>query len=500
MLEFIFEALKMFQNPVVIIVIIIAQLFGVFIGLTPGLTATLAVALLVPFSYFMDPLSGIGMIIALEAVAIFAGDIPAVLFRIPGTPSSAAQTIDAYLLGRKKSPSEVLYVDLAFSTLGGIVGSLILIFAASLIAEFASKFSTVEYFWLVVWGLSMAIIISSEDPKKGFIGVLIGFLAATIGIDYVYGFPRFTFGIIEVQKGISFIPAMIGLFAIPELVNLSKAVVERKYIMELKEGIGKTSFSLIRESLGKYKSVFARSSLLGTFVGALPGAGADIAAWIAYGLGKRLSKKPEEYGKGSLEGVVAATSANNAGLGGAWIPALVFGIPGDSITAIAIGALMAQGLRPGPLLFQENRVLITALFITFIIANIFLIFIGYLAIRASSKLLKVPRNVLIPLIFVFCVVGAYSVNNSLFDVWIMFLFGVIGVLLSKWGVPLQTVVLAIILGPMIEYNFTTSLMKSGMNIGVFFSRPIAVLLSIMVIFSWILPSILKRMKKVKELK
>ncbi|MDI3502199.1 MAG: putative tricarboxylic transport rane protein [Archaeoglobi archaeon] len=488
------DAFAMLQNPMVIAAIILAQLFGVFIGLTPGLTATLAVALLVPFSYFMDPLTGIGMIIALEAVAIFAGDIPAVLFRIPGTPSSAAQTIDAYLLGRKKSPSEVLYVDLIFSTLGGIIGSLILIFAASIIAEFASKFSTIEYFWLVVWGLSMAIIISSDDPKKGLIGVLIGFLATTIGVDYVYGFPRFTFGIIEFQKGISFIPAMIGLFAIPELVNLSKVVLEKKYIMEPRGEMRKTSFSLIKESIRNYKSVFARSSVIGTFIGALPGAGADVAAWIAYGLGKRLSKKPEEYGKGSLEGVVAATSANNAGLGGAWIPALVFGIPGDSITAIAIGALMAHGLRPGPLLFQENRVLITALFITFIIANIFLIFIGYFAIRASTKFLKVPRNILIPLIFIFCVIGAYSVNNSLFDVWVMFIFGIIGIFLSKWGVPLQTVVLAIILGPMIEYNFTTSLMKSGMNIGVFFSRPLAIVLSIMVILSWILPFILGKMR------
>jgi len=492
MFEYLIEALKMFNDPTIILAIILAEFFGVFLGATPGLTATLGVALLVPFSYFMDPLVGIAMIVALEAVAIFAGDIPAVFFRIPGTPSSAAQTIDAYQLGRKRHPAEVLHVDLFFSSMGGLVGSIILIFAASIIAEFASNFSSVEYFWLVIWGLSMAVIISSEDPKKGIIGVLIGFLLSTIGLDYVYGFPRFTFGMTEFMKGVSFIPAMIGLFAIPELVNLAKTSIEERYFIDVAKERSEKLFRLLKEGFRKHKNVFLRSSLVGTFIGALPGAGGDVAAWIAYGVGKRMSKNPEEYGKGSLEGVVASTSANNSAISGAWIPALVFGIPGDSVTAIAIGALMAHGLRPGPLLFEQNRVLITALFLTFIIANLLMLLIGSFAIRMSSKILRIPKNILIPIIFVFCVLGSYSVENSLFDVWVMFLFGILGIFLSKWGVPLQAVVLAIILGPMVEYNFTASLLKSGMNFGIFFSRPVAVVLAFLVIGSWILPFVLKR--------
>ncbi|MCC6021958.1 MAG: tripartite tricarboxylate transporter permease [Desulfurococcaceae archaeon] len=487
-----YDALQLALQPNVIFAVIIAEFFGVFIGAMPGLTATMATALLVPFTYFMDPLAGISMIIAMATVAIFSGDIPAVLLKIPGTPASAAQTIDAYQLGRRK-PASTLGVDLVCSALGGLTGSLILMFSAPALAEFTSNFSTVEYFWLTLWGLSMAIVISAEEPIKGVLGVVIGFLIASIGIEPVYGYVRFTFGSVELLNGISFIPAMIGFFAIPELLRQISRPHERYSIQLLK---GEKVFDLVVVALKKFKTVIVRSALIGTFIGALPGAGADIAAWTSYGVAKRVSKKPEEYGKGSLEGVVAATTANNAAISGAWIPTLVFGIPGDSITAIALGALMAHGLRPGPMLFERYGSLITAFFIIFIIANLLMILIGYLAIKLSTNILRVPRNILVPVIAVFCVIGAYAVNNSIFDVWVMLVLGILGYFMGRLGIPIPSVVLAIILGPMVEFNFITSLIKSDLNPIVFVSRPIAIGLAILTIFTWVLPFI--RVRRIRR--
>ncbi len=479
----IYESLQLVLQPHVISAVILAELFGVFIGAMPGLTATMATALLVPFTYFMDPLAGISMIISMATVAIFSGDIPAVLLKIPGTPASAAQTIDAYQLGRRK-PLSTLGTDLFCSALGGLVGSLILIFTAPALAEFTANFSTVEYFWLTLWGLSMAIVISAEEPVKGVLGVVIGFLIASIGIEPVYGYVRFTFGTTELLNGISFIPAMIGLFAVPELLRQILRPHERYSVQLLK---GEKVFSQVINVLKRYKVVVARSSLIGTFIGALPGAGADIAAWVSYGVTKRTSKKPEEFGKGSLEGVVGATTANNAAISGAWIPTLVFGIPGDSITAIALGALMAHGLRPGPMLFERHGTLVTAMFIIFILANLLMLLIGYLAVRLSSNILRVPRNVLVPVVAVFCVIGSYAVNNSMFDVWVMLSLGILGYFMDRLKIPIPSVVLAIILGPMVEFNFITSLIKSDLNPIVFVSRPIAVGLALLTMITWILP-------------
>ncbi len=483
-----FEVLQMILQPNVLFAILIAEFFGVFIGAMPGLTATMATALLVPFTYFMDPLTGISMIIAMAAVAIFAGDIPAVLLKIPGTPASAAQTLDAYVLGRTK-PVSTLYTDLTCSVIGGIVGSLILIFTSPVLAEFAVNFSSVEYFWLTLWGLSMAVVISAEKPIKGVLGVIIGFLIATIGIEPVYGYVRFTFGRVELLGGISFIPAMIGLFAVPELLRQISRPYERYEVQLLKS---KKPYEMALTALSKFKTTITRSALIGTLIGALPGAGADIAAWTSYGVTKRLSKKPEELGKGSLEGVVAATSANNAAISGAWIPLLVFGIPGDSITAIALGALMAHGLRPGPMLFQRHGTLITAIFAVFILANLLMLLVGYISIKLSSNMLRIPRNILVPLIALFCVIGSYAVNNSLFDVWSMFVLGILGYFMERLGIPIPSVVLAIILGPMVEFNFITTLMKSDLNPLIFVSRPISIALAVLALFTWILPFIRTR--------
>lgn len=483
-------ALQLLLNPYVLLALIAGEVLGLFIGAMPGLTATMGAALIVPFTYFMDPLAGIAMIVGLSTVAIFAGDIPAVLLRIPGTPASAAQTLDAYQLSRKH-PLSTLVIDLVCSSMGGIIGALLLMFLSSLLAEFASNFSTVEYFWLALWGLSMAIVIAAESPIKGTIAVALGFLISSVGIDPVYGYPRFTLHRTELLNGISFIPVMIGLFAIPELIKQISASSKSFTINTLSEtGV----FNFVLKQVRKFKRVFITSALIGTFIGALPGAGADIAAWVAYGVGKRTSKNPEMYGKGAVEGVIASTSANNAAISGSWIPLLVFGIPGDSITAIALGTLLTHGLRPGPTLFEKYDTLTTGIFLAFIFANLMMLLVGYVGIRLSTNILKVPRNILVPIIATFSVVGAYAVNNSIFDVWIMFIFGIIGYFMERARIPLSSVVLAIILGPMVEFNFITTLIKANNDPLIFISRPIALGLAILTLVTWTLPILMSKLK------
>ena len=382
--------LSLVLDPYVIFVMIGAAAFGLLVGSIPGLTATMATALLIPVTFFMDPVPAIAAIVTTVATAIFAGDIPGALLRIPGTPASAAYCDEAFAMTRKGKAQLALGVGLSSSVIGGLVGAVVLMLATSALAEFAFKFSSYEYFWLACLGLSSAVVVSSGSTLKGFVSLLIGLFISTIGIDLISGHPRFTFGSTEMLGGVSFIPAMIGMFAISEVLRYvassdkGRPSVPKQSMNSLFKGVGGI--------LGKYKFNVARGSSIGAITGVLPGAGADIAAWVAYGVSKRTSKNKEEYGKGHVEGLVDASSANNAGLAGAWVPALVFGIPGDSITAIAIGVLYMKGMNPGPMIFQENPQLLNAVFIVFFLANLLLLPLGYLAIRLSTQLLKIPSK------------------------------------------------------------------------------------------------------------
>lgn len=318
------------------IAILGAAVFGMFMGAVPGLTATMATALLVPVTFFLDPIPAIATMITAVAVAIFAGDIPGCLLRMPGTPASAAYTDESYQMSMKGEAKKALGISLLASAFGGLFGTAVLIFVAPALAEFAVKFSSAEYFWLVVLGLSCAAGIGASDPLKGLAALMLGLGISTIGMNNSLGVPRFTFGEMGLLDGIALIPMMVGMFAISEII---------RYAASDKEQFGepiRSSGSAIRASLGflwKYPAQLLRGSALGTVIGALPGAGADIAAWMSMGMSKRWSKTPEKFGSGHPEGLVEAGAANNSALAGAWIPALVFGIPGDSITAIVIGVL-----------------------------------------------------------------------------------------------------------------------------------------------------------------
>lgn len=325
-MDHIANAFLMVMDPSVLGVILAASVFGLFIGAIPGLSATMATALLVPLTFFMDPLPAIASIVSAVAMAIFAGDIPGAMLRIPGTPASAAYVDDAYQMTLRGQAERALGIGLVSSVFGGFVGAIILTTCAPFLAEFAFQFSTVEYFWLAVLGLSCSVVISRGTPLKGLISLLIGLFISTIGIDVTGGYPRFTFGSVDLMGGVSFIPAMIGMFAMTEILRFAMARShDTSAVPKSRSTVYGGQWKMLRANKGNLVS----GSLVGTVIGILPGAGSDIAAWVAYAMAKKFSRTPEKFGTGHPEGLAAAGAANNASLSGVWIPALVFGIPGE---------------------------------------------------------------------------------------------------------------------------------------------------------------------------
>jgi TctA family transporter len=465
-----FEALRLVFDPYVLGVIFASAAFGLFVGAVPGLTATMATALLVPVTFFMDPVPAIASIVTATAMAIFAGDIPSCLLRMPGTPASAAYTDEAYAMTRKGQGELALGAGLVFSVIGGLFGTAVLIVAAPALAEVALKFSSFEYFWLVSLGLLCAVFIAFANPLKGIVSLLLGLLVASVGLDNPAGFPRFTFGNAELAGGLTLIPIMIGMFAVSEIIRSVSRLDEPWQMAQAKIGnVFRGMWGLTK----RYKLPVLRGSVLGTAIGVLPGAGADIAAWMSYAISKRFSKEPEKFGTGHIEGIIEAGASNNSALAGAWVPALVFGIPGDSITAIVIGVLYIKGLNPGPSIFINNAVSIYAIFIVFILANLLMLPLGIAAIKSAKQLLRAPREVLMPVILLFCVVGSFAINNSIFGVVLMLAFGLVAYLMEDNGFPVAPAILGMVLGAMLEEHFIRAMIRADGNFMVFFERPIA---------------------------
>ena len=451
-------------------VILGSAVFGLFVGAVPGLTATMATALLVPVTFFMPPVPAIACIVTATAMAIFAGDIPSCLLRMPGTPASAAYTDEAYAMTKKGQGEIALGASLVFSVIGGLFGTAVLILAAPALAEVALKFSSFEYFWLVLLGLMSAIFLAHADPLKGIVSLLVGLLVASVGLDNPAGFPRFTFGNAELAGGLTLIPIMIGMFAVSEIIR-NVAAIDRPWEMaQAKIGnIFRGMWTLTK----RYPAPILRGSVLGTAIGALPGAGADIAAWMSYAVSKKFSREREKFGTGHIEGIIEAGASNNSALAGAWIPALVFGIPGDSITAIVIGVLYIKGLNPGPTIFMNNAASIYAIFLVFILANLLMLPLGIAAIKGAKQMLRAPREVLMPVILLFCVVGSFAINNSIFGVVLMLAFGIVGYVMEDNGFPVAPAILGMVLGAMLEENFISSMIKADGRAAAFFERPIA---------------------------
>lgn len=474
-------ALSLVGTFEVLTVILAASIFGLFMGAIPGLTATMATALLVPVTFFMDPLPAIAAIVSASAMAIVAGDIPGALLRIPGTPASAVYTEEAHLMAKQGKVGIALGLNVTCSMIGGVIGVICLALFAPAIGEFAIQFTSDEYFWLALLGLSCAILVSGHDPLKGAISMFIGLAISMVGMDSVSGQVRFTLGSYDLLAGISILPVLIGLFAISELI---KRLPETNKVVPKVDVDVKKPFQGIWTLIWKGKIGIFRGGILGTLIGALPGAGADIASWISYAISRKLSKTPEKFGTGHPEGLISASSANNASLSGSYIPALVFGIPGDTVTAIVLGVLMTKGITPGPDVFVKEGALINAIFLVFIAANLLLLPLGMMAIKGARHIISIPAGILLPMILIFCIVGSFSANNSMFDIWIMLAFGLLGFLMSDNDFPIGPLILAVILGPIVESNFMRSVIKSNSDLSAFVDRPIATVLAIAAAVIW----------------
>ena len=486
-------AFQMVFEPQTILVMLASSAFGLFVGAVPGLTATMATALLVPVTFFMPPIMAIAAIVTATAMAIFSGDIPGCLLRMPGTPASAAYCDEAYAMTRKGHAETALGAGLVFSAIGGLFGTAVLIVSAPALADFALKFSSFEYFWLVLLGLSCAIVITAEQPLKGLVSLFLGLLIACVGLGNPAGFPRFTFGNTELLGGIGLIPLMIGMFAISEILRFA---VDLNPPLKVVDQPIRNIFGGMWTLTKKYPLQILRGSALGTLVGALPGAGADIAAWMSYAVSKKMSKEPEKFGTGHVEGIIESGSANNSALAGAWIPALVFGIPGDSITAIVIGVLYMKNMNPGPTLFTQNPQNIYAVYLLFIVANLIMIPLGWACIKVSKRILQVPRNILMPVILLFCIVGSFAINNTPFDIGVMLSAGIAGYVLEENGFPVAPAILGVVLGGMLEENFITSMIKSDGDLLGFFARPLAATLGGLTLAAWFLPPLIRRLRRI----
>lgn len=480
-------------QPQVLIMVFAGALGGITLGALPGLTATMGVALLVPFTFGLEMDASIGMLLGIYCGAMYGGSISAILVRTPGTPAAAATLLDGYPLGQRGEGSRALSMSLAASMGGGLVGCVIMSFLSPQVSVFALKFSTAEYFALAIFGLSIIIAISGQSVIKGIMAGMFGLILCTIGSDPISGFPRFIFGRMDLYEGPPFIPTLIGLFAVSEiLAGVEKIVVAKKVEEKVTQ---------ILPTMADFKRCWPtilKGGTIGSFIGAIPGAGGDIAAFVSYGEAKRSSKTPEKFGTGMIEGVAAAESANNGCTGGAMIPLLSLGVPGDSVTAILLGAFIIHGLQPGPLLYKDHIDIVYQVFAAMLVANVAMFTIGALGVRFFARIISVDKTILLPVIMILSLVGSYSMRNSYFDICLTLGFGVVGFLLQRYGFPLSPILLALILGPMAESNLRRTLVISGGDVSVIFTKPIAMTLIAFAVIS-LLVSFLNQRKIAKRL-
>ncbi len=442
-------------------------MLGLIFGMIPGMTISTGIIVLLPLTFVLDPNMSIALLLGLYVSGMTGGSFSAILLNIPGTPSASATALDGYPLTQKGEAGRALGISISASFFGGMVSFACLFLIAPLLADIALGFRAADLFSLVFFGMTVICGFTSRSMVKGLLSACIGLLIITVGQDPVMGTARFTFGNANLLAGIHFLTAMIGLFAIPQLVENLGSGTNQSTSKPYSFG------SVIPRAadLARIRISTAIGSLCGTFLGILPGAGGPIAAFISYDYAKKISHRGDKFGKGEIEGIAAPESANNAVAGGALIPMMTLGIPGDAVTAILIGALLIHGLAPGPLLFLERADFAYAVIFSYFWANIFNLAIALVAIRVLVRLLAAPKSILLPLIAVLCVVGSYSLRNSFFDVYIMFAFGLIGLALRWLEMPVVPLLLALVLGPQLEEHLRVALTSSQGDATIFLTSP-----------------------------
>lgn len=496
MWEYLLPSLINIFSPFNLFLLIAGIAGGIIIGALPGLTATMGVALMVPVTFAMNPISGLIMLGGIYQGAIYGGSNSAILINTPGTPSSVATTFDGWPMTQKGKAPEALNTALVGSAFGGIVGAIFLLLLAGPLARFSLMFGAAEFFWLCIFGLSTIAAMSQNNIAKGLVAAALGMLVATIGLDPVGGAPRFTFGNYSLVQGIEVIPAMIGLFSFSQVIRLVGSSNENIASYTQEKGV---IFRVLRYVFLKCKANLLRSSLIGTIIGILPGAGGEIASIISYNEGKRWDKNRSQYGKGCMEGVVASETANNAVIGGGLIPMLTLGIPGSAVAAIIMGALLAHGIVPGFKIFETNGELAYTFINSLIIGNLLMIVIGAILVKGIAKVLNIPTPYIGVAIIALAAIGSYAIRNSMLDVVVMLFFGLIGYLGDRIGLDVGTMALGIILGPIVEDNFTKAIAlgtADGSVLGGFFGSTISVILIILTLASVFSPYLIgKRLAK-----
>jgi len=462
----------LFLSPLTIGLTLLGVMFGLLVGALPGLGPLMGIILLLPVAIGLPPVAAMGFLIAIFVGGSCGGSISAILLRIPGTPLAAATLFDGYPLAKKGRASDAIGIAISASSLGGLFGGLVLILAAPLLADFASGFAPPEYTMLAITGLVAVAVISDGTLIKGLVTGCFGMLLATIGTDEFSTGYRFTFDSYHMLNGFHIVAVVVGLFAISEMAYQIKG---NDLLSKPDIKVVRPSFSSALLTIKHWKNLL-RSSTIGAFFGSLPGAGGVISSFSAYAVAKASSKPEEKYGEGAEGGVVATESANNATVGGTLVPSLALGIPGDASSAVLIGALLILGFFPGPTLFEQQSEIVGGIFLVYLASNIFLFFIGILATPLFVYVLKIKKCYLIPIVLLLCSIGTFALQASVFDLWVMLGFGLIGILFRAASYPLAPVVIGIILGPLLENNLRRSLLISQDGYWIFLERPVSVTL------------------------
>lgn len=470
----ILEAFSLVFNPICLALILIGVIVGIIFGSIPGLSATMAIVLFLPMSFGMEPMNGISLLVGLYLGGISGGLISAILLKIPGTPSSISTVFDGGPMAEKGEAGKALGIGILYSFIGGLFSIFALMFVSPYLAAVTLKFTPVEYFAVAIFSLTIIASLSGNSLLNGLLSGLFGIALSLVGMAPIDAFTRFTFGYYQLLSGFDIVVILIGVFAVTDIIL---AGYGRKHLADKME---KKTFELkgfgitMQEFKGQIMNMI-RSSLIGIGIGILPGIGGSTAGLLAYTAQKNSTKYPEKFGTGIIDGVIASETSNNAVIGGSLIPLLTMGIPGNTVTAIFLGGLTIHGISPGPLIFDKSGQYVYGIFLALIVANIFMIVFERGGLRIFVKLLDIPKHILLPIIMVCCVVGGYSSNSRIFDVWCIFLFGLLGLVFKKIKVPTTPLIIGFILGSMAEENLRRALQASNGELGIFFTRPISLL-------------------------
>lgn len=490
MLEHYLNALLTILHPINFLVLFLGSLWGIVAGALPGISSSMAVVLALPFTFAMHPVTAFTMLVAIYCGAITGGSITSILFGIPGEPSAVCTVIEGHAMARKGDAAHAMWIAIIASAVGGLFSVMVMMGATPLIAKFALEFGPPEYFALTMLGLSVVSGLSGRSVGKGLVSCLFGLFLATVGTDGITAVERFTYGTSVLLGGIGFVTAMVGFLAASEVFLEAE--------QPFKEQTGSAEYRGLWVELPKWAEWrtnffnLTRSSVLGTIVGALPGAGATIASFLAYGEAARSSKEPEKFGAGAVDGLIAAEAANNASTGGSLTTLLALGIPGSNTTAMLLAAFLIHGLQAGPLLLVQRPDVVYGIFIAALFANLVMIITMVIGIRVFLQLNRLPYSVFVSVIILLCVVGAFGVNNSVDDLYVMFAFGVLGYLMKKFEYPVAPAVLGLVLGDLAELSFRRSLLLSLGDLSIFVTRPLSVILLVLAAASLIYPLLRRR--------